>query len=145
MQLEGDFAFGEFVLNDALYKGVSADWYCRLDDDEEVSVHGLSDVVSGTLDVGEVCAAVRGLGGADADEACFGVGECLSCGCCEGEPAFAHIAGHHFFEAGFIEGDDAFPKSFDSFFINIDADDIIAVAGEASSGNEADVASANDD
>ena len=57
--------------------------------------------------------------------------------------AVSHVACHHFLEAWFVEGNFAVFEGLDSFFIDINADDVVAVTREACPGNEADIACAD--
>ena len=51
---------------------------------------------------------------------------------------------HEVGEAGFVDGGFARLHEFDFFFVDVDADDVVAGVGEANAGDEADVAGADD-
>ncbi len=103
-----------------------------------------SDLPGRAQDVLQVCAAVLTGRRAHGDEHDFGACDALGVVRGEAQPAVADVALQELLEARLVDGHDPAFQPVDLGLIDVDADDGVPALGEASSGNQADVARTDD-
>ncbi len=112
-------------------------------------IHHCGDRFGGAPHVIQIGLAIDRAGRAHGDEDILGgelgAGSVHGFGVIRGElqAARADVAAHHFFQARFVDGQDAFVEIGDAFLVDIQAHDPMAQIGQAGAGHQTDVSDAN--
>jgi hypothetical protein len=127
-----------------LHLGRGADRHGGLVHDDLGAVGGLADLGGHRQHVLQVRAAVLAGGRAHRDEhdlaGLHGLGRVGG----EGEALLLHVVLDHLLQARLVDRDLAALEGLDLGFVVVDADDVVAAFGEAGSGDQTDVAGADD-
>ena len=135
---------GLVALDDLAHELARAHRHGGLVDDDRVALHRLGDAARHIGHRGQVGLAVRLGRGAHRDEHDDRAPHRGRQVGGEGQPAIAHVARDHFFQAGLVDGHAPGDQLGDLVAVLVDADDFVAEVGEHGSRHEAYIARSND-